>query len=143
MEAYSHGTTPTIREVANEGDVQLSSSSVIETGEHTEEGAPESDAKEQSGVLQDAISALGPDPDFTVFVDGARSFAEGSATNPRQRQRKAPTRVEEAKARVARFKGALRCWVWTVQMQNRSKSLWKQREDNVVFSLVRNVSILA
>ena len=63
--------------------------------------------------IQAAISALGPDPDPTVFSSLREALQKakdmsGKPENPRQEAGKSPNeRVEEAKARVARLEGAL------------------------------------
>ena len=96
VEAHSHGTTPTIREVAHEGDAELSSANAPEAGAHTEEGAPEGDPKSKVESIQ-VREALQKAKDMSAKPE-----------NPRQEAGRSPhERVEEAKARVARLEGAL------------------------------------
>ena len=77
VEAHSHGTTPTIREVAHEGDAELSSTNAPEAGAHTEEGAPEGDPQEQSGVHSGSNFCPWSGSRFHSFVFVAGGFAEG------------------------------------------------------------------
>ena len=76
VEAHSHGTTPTIREVADEGEAQFSSANAIEAGE-LEEGAPEGHSKEQSGVYPGCNLCPWSGSRSHSFVLIARGFAEG------------------------------------------------------------------
>ena len=124
---------------------KFSSADAIKAGEH-EEGAPEGHSKEQSGVHPGCNLCPWSGSRSHSFVLVARGFAEGHGHvwEAREPSPKSPNeRVEEAKARVARLEGASSCWVWTVQTQSQSKSLWKRRKVNVVFSLLENVSIRA
>ena len=95
-----------------------------------------------------AISALGPDPDSTVLISLREALQKakdlsGKPENPRQEARKSSNEgVEEAKTSVARLRQPSNCCMSIVQMQNESKSPWKGRQDNVVFSLLEHVSIL-
>ena len=106
VEAHSHGTTPIIREVAHEGEVQFSSANAIEAGEH-EEGAPEGHSKEQSGVHPgcNLCPLSGSRSHSFVFV--ARGSAEGEghvweAREPSPGGRKSPKegRASESEGRT-------------------------------------------
>ena len=99
--------------------------------------------------IQAAISTFDPDPDSTVLSLVARGFAEGQghvweAREPSPGGREKPPRegLRKQKRESHDWRGPSSCWVWTVQMQSQSKSLWKRREVNVGFSQWGNVSIL-
>ena len=88
-----HGTTPTIREVAYEGEAQ-SSANEIEAGEH-EEGAPDGHSKEQSGVHPGChFCPWSGSSSLREALQKAKDMS-GKPENPRQEAGKSPNeRVE-------------------------------------------------
>ena len=101
--------------------------------------------KSKAESIQAAISALGPDPDSTFLFSLREALQKakdvsGKPENPRQETGKSPDeRVEEAEARVARFEAALE--LLGVDSPD-AEPIKVAREDNVVFCLLRKVSIL-
>ena len=106
VEAYSYGTTPTIREVAHEGDAEFSTANAPEAGAHRRRCTKWSPFRQQFLLLV-RIQI----PQFCLRCErlSLQKAKDMSAKpeNPRQEAGRSPfSWVEEAKARVARLEGA-------------------------------------